>query len=70
MKMKYSLIPDKVKEAYQLDKIVSDYGFVYIQIGKGMYGLLQAATLEKKLLVKRLNSCMYRQSKKSMPIDA
>ena len=47
-------LPADVVEQYQLeDKVTSD-GYVYIEVRKGMYGLLQAGLLAQQLLEKRL----------------
>eukprot|EP00957_Ditylum_brightwellii_P211267 15365967-Ditylum_brightwellii.AAC.2 len=41
MRVQYDLIPDEIKQQYELDKIV-DKGYAYLEIQTGMYGLLLA----------------------------
>jgi hypothetical protein len=49
MKIPIALLPDDIIEHYQLQEKVLD-GYVYMEIRKGMYGLLQAGILASKLL--------------------
>ncbi len=51
-------MPDNIIEHYQLQEKVLD-GYVYMKIRKGMYGLLQASILAKKLLKERLAQHWY-----------
>jgi hypothetical protein len=53
MKIPIALLPDDIIEHYQLREKVLD-GYVYMEIHKGMYGLLQAGILAKKLLKEHL----------------
>jgi hypothetical protein len=46
-------IPDEIIEEYGLLELAHE-GFVYIEINKGMYGLLQSSILANKLLAKHL----------------
>jgi hypothetical protein len=46
-----------------LHKKVTEEGYVYVEIQKGMYGLPQAGILAQELLEKRLNEHGYSQSK-------
>ena len=55
-------IPDKVIKGYKLCELAMD-GSVYNMTVQGMYGLLQAILMARKLLEKRLNIHGYRQSK-------
>jgi len=49
MRMPIALFPADIIEHYRLnDKVLNDY--VYMEIRKGMYGLLQAGILANKLL--------------------
>ena len=58
MKIKYDMIPQEIKEKYNLEKIVHNR-YVYIEMGKGMYGLKQAGILENKNLEKLLKEDGY-----------
>eukprot|EP00957_Ditylum_brightwellii_P210040 15364504-Ditylum_brightwellii.AAC.2 len=40
----YEVIPEEIKQQYQLDKLVHN-GYVYIEIWKGMYSLPQAGRI-------------------------
>jgi hypothetical protein len=66
MKIKYSLIPDTIKEQYGLDKLVvydkKGQGFIYVEIRKGMYGLPQAGRLANDKLVAHLAKHGYHQA--------
>jgi hypothetical protein len=62
MRMKIQDIPEEVIEHYQLRDKVSKDGFVFVEIGKGMYGLPQAGIIAQELLEKRLNARGYHQS--------
>ena len=53
MRIEYKLIPDEIKEQYNLQKIVHD-GYIYIQIEKGMYGLPQAGKIANDELQRHL----------------
>jgi hypothetical protein len=60
MKMPISLFPqDIIKHYGLLDNLLN--GYVYMEICKGMYGLLQASILANKLLKKRLANHGYYQ---------
>ena len=54
MKIKIKYFPPNIQKAYQLQNLVSADGYVYCRIGKGMYGLKQAARIAYDLLQKRL----------------
>ena len=45
MRMPLKIMPQDIIDRYNLQDIVADDGYVYIQIVKGMYGLKQAALL-------------------------
>ena len=45
MKVRYKHFPPDIRHYYQLDKKITNDGFIYIKIKKGMYGLKQAAIL-------------------------
>ena len=48
------LIPDEIINEYNLRDFVDENGFVYMEINKGMYGLLQAGILANRQLTKFL----------------
>ena len=45
MRVKIKHIPDDIKKRYDIDKIVTNDGWVCVKIQKGMPGLRQAAVL-------------------------
>ena len=45
MRVHYWHIPLDIRKCYKLDEKVTENGYVYIKIKKGMYGLKQAAML-------------------------
>ena len=53
MRLPLAIIPGKIIKKYNPPSL-EKYGWVYIEIQKGMYGLPQAGFLAKKLLKKRL----------------
>ena len=59
MKVKYSHIPDDIKQLYNLQEKVTANGYIYIRIKKGMYGLKQAAILAYDNLQKNLKPFGY-----------
>ena len=54
MRIHISLIPQEFIDLYNLQSIVGDDGFVYIEIRGGMYGLPQAGRLAHEELVQHL----------------
>ena len=54
MRLRYEIIPQEIIEKYDLDRIKTNDGWVYIKIQKGMYGLPQAGILANKLLTKHI----------------
>ena len=63
MRLKITDIQDKVIEQYNLKSLVTQDGYVYSKITKGMYGLPQAGIIAQELLEKRLAEYGYHQSK-------
>jgi len=59
MKVKYSHIPADIKSHYNLQDKVTNHGYIYIRIKKGMYGLKQAAILAYDNLQKNLKPFGY-----------
>ena len=59
MKIHISIIPQKIINAYNLQGTVYDKGFVYINIGKGMYSLKQVGIIANNKLAKHLASHVY-----------
>ena len=54
------LFPPDVREQCNIDSLIASNNYVYIRIKKGMYGLIQAATLAYKNLKKNLEpQCYY-----------
>ena len=64
VKMRLANIPDEVVKEYKLHKNVkvTDNGFVYVEVRKGMYGLPQAGILTQQLLKTHLNQRGYYQN--------
>ncbi len=63
MRLKITDIPDKIIKEYNLQKLVTEDGYVYCAINKGMYGLPQAGVIAQELLVERLSKHGYHQIK-------
>ena len=59
--MKLTDFHESVVEHYNLKEISQD-GWVYVEVAKGMYGLPQAGILAQKLLEERLKDAGYHQS--------
>jgi hypothetical protein len=59
MRLPLTLIPDEIRQQYQLDDITTHDGWVYIEIRKGMYGLKQAGILANHRLTKHLATYGY-----------
>jgi len=59
LRIHISLIPISFREAYKLDEIVDEKGYVYCEIRGGMYGLSQAGKLAHKDLMSRLTQHSY-----------
>ena len=53
MRIPVKYIPQEIIDEYNFLQLVKS-GFVYVEITKGIYGLLQAGLLAKKLPAKRL----------------
>ena len=62
MKVKEEIIPEEIREQYNLKDVVAD-GWVYIEIHKGMYGLPQAGLLLNIKLRKHLATHGYYPAK-------
>ncbi len=63
VRIKLDNIPEAIIVEYKLGEKVTEDGYVYVKIQKGMYGLPQARILVQELLEKRLNKHGYSQSK-------
>ena len=59
MRLPFKWFPQDIIEKYNLSKLVTKDGFIYIKIKRGMYGLRQAAILAYKQLVKNLEPYGY-----------
>ena len=62
LKLPLEIIPDDIIQQYNLKKL-SDNGWVYIEILKGMYGLKQVGKIAYDELVKHLKSFGYSPTK-------
>ncbi len=54
MHIKITDIPLEIIEEYKMHEIVTDDGYVYCEICKGMYGLPQAGIIAQELLQEHL----------------
>ena len=54
MKVQYKHFPEDIRKRYNLESKVTDNGYIYVKIKKGMYGLKQAAILAYNELKKNL----------------
>jgi hypothetical protein len=63
MHLKITDIPDKIIEEYKLREIATEDEYVYCEIRRGMYGLLQAGIIAQVQLEERLGKYGYHQSK-------
>jgi hypothetical protein len=56
-------IPEEIIKEYNLQELVTEDGYVYCAINKGMYGLPQVGIIAQELLKERLSKHGYHQSK-------
>jgi hypothetical protein len=63
MQLKITDIPDEIIQDYKLMSLVTQDGYIYCEITRGMYGLPQAGIIAQELLEKRLAEYGYHQSK-------
>ena len=61
MRLKIAELPQDFIDEYKLHDKTAKYGYVYLEIQKGVYGLPQAGILTQKILEKLLNVKGYRQ---------
>jgi hypothetical protein len=61
MCLRLDIIPEEIILTYNLHAIINTDGWVYIEIGKGMYGLPQARILANNLLEQQLSARGYYQ---------
>jgi hypothetical protein len=64
MHIRNKSFPDAIRKQYSLDRFVTNTGYIYIRMKKGMYGLKQAALLAYKHLINQLaphgyHFCLY-----------
>ena len=59
MKVQYKHFPEDIRKRYKLDEKVTDNGYIYIKIKKGMYGLKQAVLLAFEHLKSNLAPHVY-----------
>ena len=62
MRIKICDLPKSSVQKYNLVLKATKYGYIYVEIKRGMYGLRQAGIILQQLLEKRLNIKGYRQS--------
>jgi hypothetical protein len=62
MHLKITDIPDEIIEQHKLMSLVTQDGYVYCEITRGMYGLPQAGLISQELLEKQLAEYGYHQS--------
>ena len=62
MKLKLSNLPADFVKHYNLNAKVTKDGYVFVEIGKGVYAPPQGGILAQKLLETRLNKEEYRKS--------
>ena len=60
MKVTYKYFREDIRQGYNLAKIITSDGWVYIRIDKGIYGLKQAARIVYDLLNTRLSKDVYK----------
>jgi hypothetical protein len=63
MRLKVTDIPEGIMREYKLQELVTQDGYMYCEITKGMYGLPQAGIIAQELLEERLAEYGYHQSK-------
>ncbi len=63
MRLKILDIPEEVIQHYNLMSLVTQDGYVYCKITRGMYGLPQSGIIAQELLEKQLAEYGYHQSK-------
>jgi hypothetical protein len=63
MRLKITDILEKMIKEYRLDEKVTADGYIYTEIQKGMYSLLQAGIIAQEFLENRLSKQGYTQSK-------
>ena len=59
------LVPPKIIAHYKLNELVDQYGWIYTEIIRGMYGLPQAGIIAKNLLAHNLHNHGYYQVKRT-----
>jgi hypothetical protein len=59
MRIHRSIIPQRIIDAYDLEELFDEQGYVYVEIVGGMYGLKQAGIIANKELVKHLDTSDY-----------
>jgi hypothetical protein len=70
MQLKLSDMPEDIIEHYHLLDIATPDRYIYCEMHRGMYGLLQVGIIAQELLAKRLKEHGYTQSKKTWAMDA
>ena len=65
MRLKKDIIPQEILDQDDLPDIVSEDGWIYIEITKGMYGIPQASILANKKMTSHLASYGYVPTKRT-----
>jgi hypothetical protein len=65
MRIHISLIPDEIKEEYNVDQFVDEDGYVYVEITGAIYGLSQSGYLAHEDLKKNLAEFGYAPAKRT-----
>ena len=60
MRLKMANIPKEFIDLYNFRPLATPDEYIYVQVQKGMYGLLQAGIIAQQLLEKRLIAHGYR----------
>ena len=58
MRLPVKIIPAEIMQHYKLEDI-TEGGWVYMRIEKGMYGLPQAGKLANELMIQRMQTAGY-----------
>eukprot|EP00978_Attheya_sp_CCMP212_P026017 scaffold84797_cov47-Attheya_sp.AAC.1 len=65
MKIHQSLIPQELMDEYNVEQLLDENGYVYIEITGAIYGLAQSGYLANQDLIKNLAPCGYYPSKRT-----
>ena len=54
MRIPFKIIPQEIIDAYNLDILLDNQGWIYMHIKKGMYGLKQSGIITNQEFVKNM----------------